>query len=376
MKTGTVFCALMFFLGSAPFFVMQAYAVEKGDLIGGTSQNFGTTPGAIVLVSQTDGSQTFLGDPTTEGSLAGLAFDASGILWGANNIDVSPGSPITELIHIDPDTAMQVGSSIPLTFNGHPATVQDLAVQPGTDVLFASSSFRALDLTLPADRLVTIDKTTGEVTIVGSLPPLSIHSIGFDPNTGALYRMGSDSMLHNINPADATVNSKKLITGLGSFSARGLGVDDSGTIWVSNVITTVFQPIWTIAIDPVAGTVQATLIGNGTPDLLADLAFVRGSPDSDGDGVLDGDDLCPASDLDVSVVIEGCDTVVENLLFADGCSLADRVHEALAIGGEDALEDLLENLEDEGILIDDDDEAEAIEECAEDDSDDDDDSDD
>ena len=116
--------------------------------------------------------------------------------------------------------------------------------------------------------------------------------------------MGSDSMLHNINPADATVNSKKLITGLGSFSARGLGVDDSGTIWVSNVITTVSQPIWTIAIDPVAGTVQATLIGNGTPDLLADLAFVRGSPDSDGDGVLDDDDFCP----DDTAIPEGVPT--------------------------------------------------------------------
>ncbi len=146
-----------------------------------------------------------------------------------------------------------------------------------------------------------------------------------------------------------------------------------------------------------AGEISGVEYGRGNADAAVDLINDDGSAvpanlplrssdhdglvvyitkDEDADGVPNDDDLCPASDLDVSVIIEGCDTSVENLLFVDGCSLADLVDEALATGGEEALEDLLEFLEGESILIDDDDEAEAIEECAEDADEDDDDDDD
>ena len=47
--------------------------------------------------------------------------------------------------------------------------------------------------------------------------------------------------------------------------------------------------------------------------------------DSDDDGVDDADDACPDSDLSASIVIDGCDTGVENLLFEDGCTMADRI---------------------------------------------------
>ncbi len=47
--------------------------------------------------------------------------------------------------------------------------------------------------------------------------------------------------------------------------------------------------------------------------------------DSDGDGVPNADDACPASDLGATVVIDGCDSGVGNLLFADGCTITDLV---------------------------------------------------
>ena len=272
----------LFVLTAALLFIAApANAVQDGDLIGGTTQlvQFGVQ-GAIVLVSQTDGSQALIGDPTANGSLSGLAFDLSGALWGANNIDVASFRPITELIQIDPNTGTQIGPSIPLTFNGRPATVQDLAVQPGTDVLFAVSHFRPFDRTLPANRLVTIDKSTGAVTIVGTLPPVfPIHGIGFDPNTGALYDIGGcfADRLFTINPADASVVSAVFLSR--RMCARGLGVDANGTVWVSNVVTSAFQEIFTV--NPATG--QTTSIGGsqfpvvrgGVPALLADLAFVR-----------------------------------------------------------------------------------------------------
>jgi hypothetical protein len=47
--------------------------------------------------------------------------------------------------------------------------------------------------------------------------------------------------------------------------------------------------------------------------------------DSDGDGVLDDDDACPNSDPSPTVVIDGCDTRVENQLSEDGCTLFDLI---------------------------------------------------
>jgi hypothetical protein len=46
-------------------------------------------------------------------------------------------------------------------------------------------------------------------------------------------------------------------------------------------------------------------------------------PDSDGDGVVDAADSCPDSDLEPTVVIDGCDSGVGNQLFADGCTMTD-----------------------------------------------------
>jgi hypothetical protein len=49
--------------------------------------------------------------------------------------------------------------------------------------------------------------------------------------------------------------------------------------------------------------------------------------DTDGDGVPDPDDACPNSDLAKTVVIDGCDSGVDNHLFDDGCTMADRIGE-------------------------------------------------
>ncbi|MHC5004177.1 MAG: hypothetical protein ACYTJ0_13765 [Planctomycetota bacterium] len=47
--------------------------------------------------------------------------------------------------------------------------------------------------------------------------------------------------------------------------------------------------------------------------------------DSDGDGVPDEADECPESDLSPTVIIDGCDTEIENLMLDAGCTLADRI---------------------------------------------------
>ncbi len=48
-------------------------------------------------------------------------------------------------------------------------------------------------------------------------------------------------------------------------------------------------------------------------------------PDDDNDGVPDDDDECPNSDLSATVVIDGCDSGVANVLFDSGCTISDLI---------------------------------------------------
>lgn len=52
--------------------------------------------------------------------------------------------------------------------------------------------------------------------------------------------------------------------------------------------------------------------------------------DNDNDGISDGQDSCPDSNLAATIVIEGCDTGVANVLLAGGCTMSDRIDEAAA----------------------------------------------
>jgi hypothetical protein len=49
--------------------------------------------------------------------------------------------------------------------------------------------------------------------------------------------------------------------------------------------------------------------------------------DSDCDGIPDDEDACPLSDLSETVVIDGCDSGVENVLLEDGCTISDLILE-------------------------------------------------
>ena len=53
--------------------------------------------------------------------------------------------------------------------------------------------------------------------------------------------------------------------------------------------------------------------------------------DSDEDGIPDDEDECPTSDLSATVVIDGCDTGVENLLDEMGCTISDLIEEIAVV---------------------------------------------
>lgn len=67
--------------------------------------------------------------------------------------------------------------------------------------------------------------------------------------------------------------------------------------------------------------------GTGTLVLTCDGSPCPGPGDSDDDGVPDDEDACPDSILTATIVIDGCDSGVANLLFEDGCTMADMIAE-------------------------------------------------
>ena len=55
-----------------------------------------------------------------------------------------------------------------------------------------------------------------------------------------------------------------------------------------------------------------------TVSLMRDIGWF-----SDGDGVPDGADSCPGSDIRPTIILGTCDSGVTNRMFTDGCSLTD-----------------------------------------------------
>lgn len=67
-----------------------------------------------------------------------------------------------------------------------------------------------------------------------------------------------------------------------------------------------------------------------TLELLRDVGWF---PDADLDGVADGVDCNPNSNLSPTVVIDGCDSGVPNTLFANGCTISDLIAQIAANAG-------------------------------------------
>ena len=84
--------------------------------------------------------------------------------------------------------------------------------------------------------------------------------------------------------------------------------------------------------------------------------------DADGDGVLDVVDAHPNSDLSPTVVVNACDSGVDNTVLPSGSSIADLVTDAFNAGGKKAVKRLVKHLKRHGILSKK--EAKAIRRCA------------
>jgi hypothetical protein len=189
--------------------------------------------GWLDIIDQTTGAVTTVGHPAGVSKLSGLAFLASDILYGST-INGSPGfppplpnAPTSDLVQINPATGALIKDIGLITAGGRSLQIADLAIQPGTGVLFGISASSSGDFSA-AGNLYTIDKTTGAATLVGATGDF-FGAIAFAPN-GTLYMNSADLdntgnivniQLKTLNPSNAHT-----LTAIATLDPLGLSAYD------------------------------------------------------------------------------------------------------------------------------------------------------
>jgi hypothetical protein len=234
--------------------------------------------GWLILVDQTTGAVTPIGHPAGVGKLSGLAFLDNTTLYGST-INGNPGyppplpvMPTSDLVQINPDTGALISDIGQITAGGTALQIADLAIQPGTGVLFAISASSSGGPT--AGNLYTINKSTAAATLVGSTGNF-FGAIAFAPN-GTLYMTSADldnmgnlvnTELKTLNPANAmTLTMVPTTDPPGSLTVRS-----DGTIFAGNG-----DPGAIFTINPITGA--ETPVGNTGLNFVGDLDF-RPSPE-------------------------------------------------------------------------------------------------
>jgi hypothetical protein len=228
--------------------------VMYGGLGGHAAGGGSTNDGALVTVDQATADITLVGHPAGVAKLTGIAFDTDGSLFGSTLGAIPfppPPSPSTStLIRINPDSGALISTVGPIVDgpNGPAISMADLAMQPGTDVLFGIRS--EIDGLGGAGKLYTINKASGVATLVGNTGHM-FGSIAFAP-TGTLYLSAADlgatgptnASLKTLNPANAAIVSS--VPTANFFGALGVrptdgvifgGDGDNGTIVTVNAVT-------------------------------------------------------------------------------------------------------------------------------------------
>jgi len=141
--------------------------------------------------------------------------------------------------------------------------------------------------------------------------------------------VGSD-LFNDVTFLDFT-NGDAYAVGLDIFDFSGSPTitinvySDSGLIGTSLALNGGF---WGVICDE---PITRLVLGTATNVIVLDnVAFGNPIIDTDGDGFPDDEDACPESDLSASVIIDGCDSGVDNLLLDSGCTISDLIADCAA----------------------------------------------
>ena len=250
--------------------VAPATSLAQTTLFGGVGRGGGENQGEILTIDQTTGAATLVGEGATDpqSGVTGLAFDSAGRLFASTiNAPLFGGPPpVGTLIQIDPLTGEQVAviGTIRLA-SGASVVINDLAIQPGTDVLFGT----ALNDT-GTNNLYTINTTTAVATFIGDTGVIGA-TLAFGPD-GTLYQTSAEfdppgtfqrAFLNTLDPATAAVltTSESFGVHIGALAVR----PTDGVIFASSGMP---GEIYTLSPGGVL-----TLVGNTGVGGPGDLAF-------------------------------------------------------------------------------------------------------
>jgi hypothetical protein len=167
--------------------------------------------------------------------------------------------------------------SVPITFDGNPLELLDLAVQPATGLIYGTSFTSAV----PGTSIYTIDRTSGAATLVGATGVIGV-TLAFAPDQ-TLYMSSatftpegaqSGSFLNTVSPLTGSILSTVAIPALPSGNLvhiGGLGVRPTdGALFAAGREATVAQrgDIYMLSM-----TGTATLVGSTGVGEVGDLDF-------------------------------------------------------------------------------------------------------
>ena len=218
--------------------------------------------GWLVTIDQNTGTVSPIGHPDGVARLSGIAFAGSDLLYGSTLggggfPDFPPQPNISHLIQINPASGALVSDIGQITdgIGGPGIAIADLAIQPGTGILYGIESTEAEGGTkTQLGNLYTINRITGVAALVGTTG-LQNASLAFAPN-GTLYITTAA-----INPDDPS----------GPFIDVNVDTVDPST---GQIRTTVPTPMfWTaLAFDPATGLLFAgTGGGNDLTSISGDI---------------------------------------------------------------------------------------------------------
>jgi PEP-CTERM motif len=266
-RTLILFCA-----AALSAVALNAASIMLGGL-GGHTNGDSTNDGSLAIVSQTTGAVSIIGHPAGVSRISGLAVDTNGLVYAttqpSGGFPPPPGAMGSSLLLNLNAANGSIITSVPVKDGTNQISIADLAVQPGTGILFGIRG--------PNDglggfgKLYTINKTTGAATLVGNTGDF-FGAIAFAPN-GTLYMTAADLdfmtgnviniSLKTLNPANASVLTVvPMIDHMGALGIRPEdGVIFGGTGDAAQLFT----------INPTTGA--ETLIGSTGRNFVGDLAF-------------------------------------------------------------------------------------------------------
>lgn len=268
---------------SAPAAAQVLYGSQGGGGVG--------SGGSLVVLDTTDASAALVGVPFGGVGLPGIAFLPDGRLFAVSSVNHGEALDTAYLLEINPDTGALISSQPLLDGDGNGCAFGDLAVQPGTGILFAMAANQS---SLGSGGrcglgggfgtggyLATIDPDTGIYTMIGRDPDLggggnASGGIAFGSD-GTLYFTTAwlnDNTLRTLDPSTGTALTSIALDGDSNFFGLAWHAGEGRLYGSFNCCNQSLGRVLAV-IDPVAGTVNPV----GVTDVAYNGLAFRGDPE-------------------------------------------------------------------------------------------------